>query len=170
MDTLTDFLNTLLGLDANPEDLKTYQMAARAIVVSIAALIMLRLAHKRFFARRNALDVLLTLIIASSLSRAINGSAAFFPTLAVGFMLVLLHRGVSWLAVRSAFVGNLLKGHSAVLIDEGNVQPAMLDRHDLSREDLDEDLRLKGVDSPAKVRRATLERNGEVSVVKSDGA
>ncbi|MDO8539338.1 MAG: hypothetical protein Q7S40_02775 [Opitutaceae bacterium] len=42
----------------------------------------------------------------------------------------------------------------------------MLRRHKLSQPDPDEDLRLNGVASPASVRSATLERNGEVSVVK----
>lgn len=159
-------VDTLLGLSAEPRDLALTQMAARALVIFIAALMMLRLAHKRFFARRNALDVLLTLVIASTLARAINGSAAFFPTIAVGFLLVLAHRAVSWAAARFGVIARLVKGSSNPLIEAGKVNTAMLRRHDLSEEDLQEDLRLKGVDRPESVRRATLERNGEVSVIR----
>lgn len=166
METLMAFLDVLLGLDAEPRELTFGQMSMRAIVIFASALVMLRVAHKRFFARRNALDVLLTLVIASTLARAINGNAAFLPTIGVGFLLILVHRGVSWAAARSEAIARLVKGSPTRLIEQGNVDLRTLRRHDLSLPDLEEDLRLNGVDGPEAVRRATLERNGEVSVLK----
>lgn len=167
MEQLNLFLSRVLGLNVEPRELEWPQMIARGLVMFIAALLMLRLAHKRFFAQRNALDVLLSLVIASTLARAINGNAAFFPTIVTGFALVLAHRGVTWLAARSEVVGVLVKGKPTPIIEDGRVKDAVLRKHDLSREDLDEDLRINGVESPADVKRATLERNGEVSVVKA---
>ncbi len=160
-------LGRLLGLAAEPKDLTTSQMSARALLVFIAALLMLRIAHKRFFARRNTLDVLVELIIASTLSRAINGSAAFFPTIVVGFGLVLLHRALTSAATRFHHIGRLMKGTPVLLIENGKVNTPALRRHSLSSDDLQEDLRLNGVDQPEAVRSATLERNGEVSVIKA---
>lgn len=168
MDALYRMCDAMLGLSAEPGDLTIPQMGARGLVIFIAALAMLRSAHKRFFARRNALDVLLTLVIASTLARAINGNAAFFPTIVTGFVLVLAHRGVSWIAARSRVVGRWVKGNSAVLIENGRLDDRKLRAHDLSREDIEEDLRINGVDGPKQVRRATLERNGEVSVLKAE--
>jgi uncharacterized membrane protein YcaP (DUF421 family) len=127
---------------------------------------MFRLAHKRFFAQRNALDVLMTLIIASVLARAINGSAAFFPTIVAGFLLVLIHRVLTRMAAHSGRIARLVKGHTSVLIEDGVVHEALLRRHHLSREDLEQDLRMNGIASPDQVRYATLERNGEVSVIQ----
>ena len=167
MDTLQQVLDPIFGLSSEPRDLTVGQMTARALFVFVSALVMLRTAHKRFFARRNALDVLLTLVIASTLARAINGNAAFFPTIAVGFVLVLVHRGVAWVAARNEHIGNMVKGHPAVLVENGEVRGNELLRHDLSEKDLQEDLRINGVEHPKEVRRATLERNGEVSVVKA---
>ena len=170
---MTSFFHSLdrvLGISVEPGDLSVLQVCARGLVVFVSSLFMFRLAHKRFFAQRNALDVLMTLVIASVLARAINGSAAFFPTIVVGFLLVFVHRALSWLAAHSASIGRLVKGHSSVLIESGVVHEAALERHDLSREDLDEDLRINGVARPDQVQRATLERNGEVSVIKRDSA
>ncbi len=42
-----------------------------------AALVMVRSGDKRFFARKSAFDVILGFMLASVLSRAINGSAPF---------------------------------------------------------------------------------------------
>jgi uncharacterized membrane protein YcaP (DUF421 family) len=166
MDHFARFLDRVLGLNVEPGDLSVLQMSARGLVVFVTSLAMFRLAHKRFFAQRNALDLLMTLVIASVLARAINGNAAFFPTIVVGFLLVAVHRVLCWLAVRSTSMGRLLKGHSGILIENGEVREAALRKHDLSRDDLDEDLRINGVASPGEVRRATLERNGEISVLK----
>lgn len=167
VEELYQILDGALGLSVEPRELHVGQMIARGLVIFVAALAMLRSAHKRFFARRNALDVLLTLVIASTLARAINGDAAFFPTIVVGFVLVLTHRAVTWAAARSEKIGNLVKGRATALIEDGRVNDEKLRAHDLARKDLEEDLRINGVESPQEVKRATLERNGEVSVVKS---
>lgn len=155
-----------LGLGTQPQDLAWNHVLARATVMFVAALVMLRFGHKRFFARRNALDVLLTFILASTLARAINGSAPFFPTIVAGFAIILLHRLLSWAAARSVRFERLVKGSATPLVEEGNVDCAALRRHDLSLEDLSEDLRIEGVPRPGAAKRAMLERNGAISVEK----
>ena len=66
----------------------------------------------------------------------------------------------------SPYVGNLIKGHALLLVDHGNVlRDAMLKSH-ISDHDLDEELRLRGVQGVQDVRYAYKERNGEVSVIK----
>jgi hypothetical protein len=42
---------------------------------------MVRVANKRIFSKTTAFDAVLGFIMASMLARAVNGSAAFFPTL-----------------------------------------------------------------------------------------
>ncbi|MFT3781171.1 MAG: DUF421 domain-containing protein [Nibricoccus sp.] len=153
-----------MGLHTKPEQLTLLQMSLRAVVLFFAALVMLRLAHKRFFARRNTIDVLLTFVIASTLSRAINGSAAYFPTIGLGFILVFLHRLFTWLCKRFSGFEQLVKGSASVLITDGQVDHRMLQRHDLTIEDLREDVRLKGTEDVSQVASACLERNGEISV------
>ncbi|ACB75485.1 DUF421 domain-containing protein [Opitutus terrae] len=166
MESFKILVDTWLGLNAEPHQLLFPQMALRALVVFVAALIMLRLSHKRFFARRNAIDVLLTFVLASTLARAINGSAAFFPTLATGFVLVFVHRGFTFLGARWGAFGRLAKGEPATLIENGRVHEKTLRAHSLSRDDLAEDLRISGVADPREVRQALLERNGQISVLK----
>ncbi len=47
----------------------------------VAALVMIRLGTKRSLAEKTAFDAVLLIVLASILARAVNGSAAFFPTL-----------------------------------------------------------------------------------------
>jgi uncharacterized membrane protein YcaP (DUF421 family) len=77
---MVDSLKNTLGLDVEPGHLNVLQVCLRGTIVFFYALVIVRLGAKRFMARMTALDVILAFILASTLSRAINGSAPFFPT------------------------------------------------------------------------------------------
>jgi uncharacterized membrane protein YcaP (DUF421 family) len=94
-------INWALGIGIEPRDLTWGHVSLRGTVVFLAALIMVRLADKRFMGKKTAFDVILGFVLASMLARAINGSAAFFPTLVCGFVLVGLHRSIAAIAFRS---------------------------------------------------------------------
>lgn len=141
------------------------QVLLRAILIFIATLAIVRFADKRFFAKKTAFDVILGFILASMMARAINGSEQLGPTIAAGFALALLHRFLGFLASRWPRFGELIKGSTQTLVEDGVVRRRQLDDHHISEADLLEDLRIKGVDSPEKAKLATLERSGEISVI-----
>jgi uncharacterized membrane protein YcaP (DUF421 family) len=162
-----DLFKQALGLELKPDQLGTLQIGLRGLVVFVYAIILVRLGAKRFLARMTAIDAILAFILASTLSRAINGSAPFLPTLAVSILLVLLHRMLSWLAVHSKMVGNLVKGHEQILLEDGTIKKEIMEKHLISEADLLEELRLNGsIGSPQEVKKATLERSGHISVIK----
>ena len=165
MDGFWQHLNELLGLNKDAQELAFRQVALRAVIVFFSVLLMLRVAEKRFLARRNALDTLLGFLLASMLARAINGSERLFQSIGAGLLLVLLHRGLAWGCCASHRFGKWLKGEPELLIDQGTLQSGTLDRVHMSEHDLKEDLRLKtGSDDISRIERAQLERNGEISV------
>ena len=109
MNAFWNFVGPLLGLGAEPRDLTFIQISLRGVIVFIATLIMVRVGHKRSLSRKTAFDAVLLVILASVLSRAINGSAAFFATLGGGLVLVLLHRLLALIAFHSHWFGCLIK-------------------------------------------------------------
>ena len=167
MNALLNSFEPLLGLGAKPEDLTFVQISLRGAIVFIATLIMVRLGHKRSLSRKTAFDAVLLIILASVLSRAINGSAAFFATLGGGLVLVMLHRLLALIAYHSHWFGNLIKGQPDVIVEDGNlILPAMRRNH-ISRHDLEEDLRLGAqMEDASKVRRARVERSGDISFIE----
>lgn len=163
-------LNTLysaFGVGADAQHLTVLQVAMRAILVFFASLCIVRIADKRFFAKKNAFDLILGLILASMLARAINGSEQLGPTIVAGFVLALLHRLLGWVACLSPGLRGLMKGHSQILIQEGRVQQGTMRKHHMGHDDLLEELRLNGLEDPKGVKLARLERSGEVSVIKN---
>ena len=161
-----DFLRPILGLSEDPKELNTLQVTLRALIGFAAAIAIVRVADKRFLSRKTAFDVVLGLIIASLLARAINGSAPLGPTIVSGFALVLAHRLLAFLSLKSHWFGNLIKGRSDQIIADGQVDEEALKKHNFTKRDLMEDLRLEGVRSPEEVESARLERSGDLSVIK----
>src|SRR6201981_3768755 len=117
MNAVYDFLTPILGLGVEPKELTLLQISLRGIIVFIVTLIMVRLGHKRPLARKTAFDAVLLVILASVLSRAVNGSAAFFATLGGGLVLVLLHRLLALIAFHSHSFGCLIKGRPELIIE-----------------------------------------------------
>jgi uncharacterized membrane protein YcaP (DUF421 family) len=160
-------IETLLGLGLEPKQLSFLQIALRGAIVFIAAIIMVRTGDKRFFARKSAFDVILGFVLASTLARAINGSAPFFPTIGAGFILVWLHRSLGAIARRWHGLGELIKGRSDKVISHGQVIGDSLRHNHLSERDLIEDLRLNGgTKEVADIEEAWIERNGDLSILK----
>src|SRR3954464_14383723 len=113
-------VDALLGLGLEPKNLTFVQISLRGVIVFIATLIMIRFGHKRSLARKTAFDAVLIVILASVLSRAINGSAAFFATLGGSVVIVLVHRLFAFIAYHSHTFGCLLKGRPEVIVENGN--------------------------------------------------
>lgn len=159
-------LELLLGLDIAPKDFTLLQVSARAVLVFVFALAIIRVADRRFLAKMSAVDALLGFILASMLARAVNGSAALFPTLGGALVLVLLHKACIALAFHSHTFGKLIKGSAGLIIDEGTIDQRTMRRHHITQADLHEELRQEGrVDSPKDVEKAYVERNGRISVL-----
>lgn len=116
MNALWNSFQTFLGLGVEPRDLTFVQISLRGIIVFMATLMMVRLGHKRSLTHKTPFDALLIVILASVLSRAINGSAAFFATIGGGVVLVLLHRLFAFLAYYSHGFGILVKGKPDVIV------------------------------------------------------
>lgn len=159
-------LKDLLGLGVQPSELTFIQVSLRGVIVFIASLAMLRLGNKRFLSKMSAFDAILGFILASMLARAVNGSSAFFPTLGGGFVLVAFHRLIARLSFLSDRFGNLVKGKAQTIVTTGESDRRMMARVDISEKDLLEEARLNGqVMRIEDIQLATLERNGQVSVV-----
>src|SRR2546428_7003443 len=121
MNAFWNFVGPLLGLGAEPKVLTFIQISLRGVIVFNATLIMVRLGHKRSLSRKTAFDAVLLVILASVLSRAINGSAAFFATLGGGLVLVLLHRLLAFIAFHSHWFGRLIKGSPEIVVESGDL-------------------------------------------------
>lgn len=147
-----------------------WQLSIRAVVLFALGVAMLRIAGRRTFSSATPLDIIVALILGSNLSRMMTGRAQFLGGLAATLTLVIVHRLAAVATLRWNLLSRLIKGSPVVLVRDGQVDGAAMARLGLSREDLLEGVRLEQVDDLAKVKLATLEGGGRISVVPKDRA
>lgn len=169
MDSIGSAFNVMLGLDRGANDLSVAQVCARAILVFFAGLAIMRVGNRRFLGKATPFDVMLGFVLGSVLSRAISGTAAFFPTIAGSLVIVLLHRLLAAVVFRAHRLGVIVKGRPLVIIKDGVLHPEAAARARLTEGDIGEALRMHGILAIPEVALATVERNGVVSIVPRSG-
>lgn len=157
---------TLLGLGREVADVGALQMALRTVIIYAFTLAIVRLGSKRFLGKASAFDIIVGIMLGSVMSRAINGSAPFFPTLAAGAALVGMHWLLAVLAFHIDWFGPFVKGNPVLLIKDGEVQEEGILRAGITKQDLTQALReqTKQTD-PKKIKLAILERDGGISII-----
>lgn len=160
-----DGLHALIGREDG--DISAWQMSVRAAIIFLYGLVLVRLAGKRVFGKWGAIDIILSIIVGSNLSRALTASAPFVETLVATTVLVVLHAALVMVATRAPALGPLLKGKPVRIVRDGACDEAVLRRHGVGEGDLHEALRCAGVARLEDVREAWVERNGKISVLKA---
>lgn len=146
-----------------------WQMSLRAVIIFLYAILLYRVAPRRSFSNLSAQDIVLTVVLGSSLSRSLTGNAPLLPTLAATGLLVVLYVSVTALAPRSKVVSRLLKGRPITLVRDGEVDDEAFRKAHFGENDIAELLRLNGLRDLSEVEEARLERNGQVSVIPKSG-
>ncbi|HWG85384.1 MAG TPA: YetF domain-containing protein [Deinococcales bacterium] len=160
------FLDGFLGINLDPDELGAWQMAARAAVVFLIALALIRIGPGRLLGGHSAFDMVMALIIGSVLSRAVNGDAPVGTTLVASLVLFGMHWLFSMAAYKWHAVGQLVKGSEVVLVRDGKIQPRGLLLTGFSERDLRSAVRQQlRQDSLEGVLEARMERSGDVSLI-----
>ena len=159
-------LTEWFGGDSPEKPLSLAQMAARAGVVYMLGLLLVRVGKSRFHGRPSAIDMVLGFMLGSLLSRAITGSASVSGTFVASAVLVSVHWVATAAACRSHWVGNLVKGYSKQVVQDGRfLRSAMLSSH-ISEHDIYEAMHLAAnIDDLSLVKAAYKERSGQISIV-----
>jgi uncharacterized membrane protein YcaP (DUF421 family) len=161
-------LDTIFG---GMKDLTLGQECARAVLIFFYGLGMLRLSGRRTFAQMSAVDLVISIIIGSNLSRAMTGGIPFWGTLASVIVLVVLHLILAFGVAHSPRLARWVEGDPVILSRDGEILEGARLSYKISLADLDESLREKGLDGLAelgKTRKLVLEPSGKISVIKKE--
>ena len=141
------------------------QMQARAIIVFFIGVVLIRLTTPRIFSKATPLDIVMSVIIGSNLSRTLTGSAPFVNVVIATTLLVAVHALLSHLASRWRPLANLLKGKPSTLVENGAIDWDAMQANAIGRRDLNTAIRDSGGKDVDEVELATMERGGDIQVV-----
>lgn len=143
--------------------------SARAGLAFLAALILFKLAKKRFMRGGTPLDTLLIVVVGAVLGRGVVEGDHFWSALASSVVLVAMHYILAAVAFFIPGLSRLIEGHPRWLIRNGVLDDGQLRAALLKRADIEEAARvLYGLDDLAQVREARQERSGEISITLYD--
>jgi uncharacterized membrane protein YcaP (DUF421 family) len=152
-------------------DLDSLQMAARAVAVFIGALVCIRISGRRSFGQRSPFDYVVAILLGATLSRAIVGASPAVPTLVASLVIVVLHRVLAWGCLLSPMLERVVGGVERELYRDGRFDERQMSAALITRTDLLETARQQlGAGDLSEVRVATLERNGEISLLRDKTA
>ena len=146
------------------------ELVARTAIVYALFFGALRLFGKREIGQFTLFDLALVLIAANALQPAVTGPDQSIPGAAIIVLTIFaLNRLVSELRVRNRFVRRLLEFGPTVVGRDGRWLLPVLAREGLDFADVDAALREHGLDDVSALKVATLEEDGSISIVATDG-
>jgi len=162
-----DFLENFIGNDSH--HLLWWQVSLRAVLMFLAALVLIRIAGIRTFAKKSAIDHVTMFILGSVLARAITGAAPLLVTMLAGLVLVLLHRLMAFLTYKFKGLGRLVKGKTVVLYEKNAFcDKALLACHITQDEIIESVRKCLHTEDMSKVRKVYIEPGGEMNVLQYD--
>ncbi|HEX5466616.1 MAG TPA: YetF domain-containing protein [Candidatus Limnocylindrales bacterium] len=146
------------------------ELVVRTIVVYIVFLGALRLSGKRELGQFTLFDLALVLLAANAVQPAVTGQ----DTSLLGGLIILvtifgMNKVVAAAREHVPFIRRALEFEPTVIGRDGAWLPDAVDREELDDGDLEAALREHGVDSLARVKLATLEQDGSISIVTEEG-
>jgi len=143
----------------------------RGTVMFLAIFVLMRLTGQRESGVHSLTDLLVVVLVAQAAANGMSGDgrgivdSVLLVATILGWSLAL-----DVVAYRWPRVAPLLKPRAIPLVVDGRIDRRALRREFMQREELMAELRLHGITDVREVRRAYLEANGMVSVIRADGA
>lgn len=153
----------LLGPDS--DQILWWQMSVRAILVFFFGLVLIRLFGRRAFGELTAIDIVIAIVIGSSLSRSITGNAPIVPTFAAMAVLMILYWLLIHAAARSMLISRCFKGLPIWLARNGELDLSTMRRAGVGTGDIQESARRSSIGEIERIDEAVLERSGKISIV-----
>ena len=144
-----------------------FETVIRGTLVYLFLFLVLRFLLKRQSGALNIADLLVIVVIADAVQ---NAMGATYESVTEGAVLVLTivfwDYALDWLAFRFPAFERVVRPAPLLLIDNGRLLRAHMNREMITEDELRTQLRHHGIEREAEVLRARLEADGKLSVIK----
>lgn len=143
-----------------------WEFIVRGVAVYLFLLVFLRLTGKRQTGQYAPFDLVLLLILSNAVQNSMNaGDNSLVGGLISATTLIGCHTALSYLTYHFPRLARLVDGQPQVLVQQGQVNADLMRQELLSTDDLEAALRASGCLHLHEVERATIETNGQITVV-----
>ncbi|NDC36907.1 MAG: DUF421 domain-containing protein [Proteobacteria bacterium] len=143
-----------------------WEMIARAAVVYVFLLLLLRLTGKRQVGQLAPFDLVLLLVLSNAVQNSMNGGdSSLIGGLISAATLVALNMIVGIATFKNKKLEGFIEGRPQILVHNGKILTDVLDEAKLTHHELNAAIRQAGLASALQVQCAILENNGAISVI-----
>jgi len=142
----------------------------RAVTVYGLALLVIRVMGKRTVGNFTAFDLLVALMLGEVVDEIIYADVSFAQGTVAILTIASAHYANSWLSYWGHGLDRVLEGKPTVVVRDGRLERQGMRAERMNESDVYAELRLNGVDDIEEVRLATVETDGQVSVLRQDWA
>jgi uncharacterized membrane protein YcaP (DUF421 family) len=150
----------------DPQDL--LMTAIRATGLYFILLFVVRVLGKREVGNFGAFDFIVALMLGEVVDEFIFGDVSVVKGLVAIGVVALWHYVNSWASFKSDAIRKLTTAEPTVLVEKGKMKHDALAKERMHPDEVWSNLRLQSVEELDEVKTATLEPNGQVSVLKQE--
>lgn len=141
----------------------------RAVAIYVLVMLLVRLSGKRAVGQFTPFDLVLLILLGNAVQNGLNGGDNSLVGAGIlAICLIALNYGVAFVAARSPGARKLIEGEPVILARDGKVFRHVLRRELVSNADFLEAMRETGCSDIERIRVATLETNGRISILLAD--
>lgn len=145
------------------------EVFGRTIIVYIFLLLIMRMLGKRMSGQLTIIDFAITIMLGAIVAPPMEmPERGILQGIMILFLILLLHRGLTWWGVKNHKVEEVTFGSMDILVKDGRMLPDMLDKTRISRAQLYSQLRQEKIFNLGEVDRVYLEACGIFSIYKSN--
>jgi uncharacterized membrane protein YcaP (DUF421 family) len=143
-----------------------WEFVLRGVIVYVFVLALIRLSGKRTVGEFTPFDLIVVILLGETMQGALvpEGESVTGPMIVAATLV-----GLNWLlafaSTRSKAVDALAEGHPVVLVRDGRLVQKALRSQNVPRSDVEEAIRRANLGGLQEVKLATLETDGEITVV-----
>lgn len=141
----------------------------RGTIMYLAIFVIFRIAPTRQLGELNTADLLVVVLVADVAQNAFSSDYKSIPEgLALVLTILAWNFVIDWLAFHYPALERVLEHRRVTLVKDGRIHWRNLRRERVSREELLSHLREAGLEDATQVRLASIEPDGQISVVTVD--
>ena len=150
-------------------ELSLFELFCRGTIIYWAIFLLFRLGGRRNIGSLGFADILVVLLVAEGVGDALTGGTqTLIGGLAVAATIIFWSLFIDRICFFFPKIGKVLEPSQLCLVKDGQIDLKNMRREYVTRAELMEQLRLQGIAAIGQVKRAYLEQNGEISVLRYD--
>ena len=150
-------------------ELSLLELFCRGTIIYWTIYLLFRLGGRRNIGSLGFADIVVVLLVAEGVGDALSGGTKTLTGgLAVAATIVFWSIFIDRLCFFFPLASKILEPSKLCLVENGEMNMKNMRREYVTRAELMEQLRLQSIASLGQVKRAYLEQNGEISIIKHD--